>query len=66
MRSETNGNSNKIIISILIVAIIGSWVYFNYSINSTKAELTIESDTKIATIEVLFEIVHASNIGFEL
>ena len=51
MRSETNGNSNKIIISILIVAIIGSWVYFNYSMNSTKAELTIESDTKIATID---------------
>ena len=51
MRSETNGNSNKIIIGILIVAIIGSWVYFNYSMNSTKAELTIESDTKIATID---------------
>ena len=51
MRSETNGNSNKIIIGILIAAIIGSWAYFNYSMNNTKAELTSESNTKIATID---------------
>ena len=51
MSSETNGSSNKIIIGILIVAIIGSWAYFNYSMNNTKAELTSESNTKIATID---------------
>ena len=51
MSSESNGNSNKIIIGILIIAIIGSWIYFNYSINNTKVEMTKESDVKIATID---------------
>jgi myosin heavy subunit len=51
MSTESNGGSNKIIIAILIVAIIGSWVYFNYSLSSTKTEMTKESETKIAVID---------------
>ncbi|MEK0423734.1 MAG: hypothetical protein RLZ95_1644 [Bacteroidota bacterium] len=51
MSTESNGGSNKIIIAILIVAIIGSWVYFNYSLSNTKTEMTKESETKIAVID---------------
>jgi predicted nucleic acid-binding Zn-ribbon protein len=51
MSSESNGSSNKIIIAILIIAIIGSWIYFNYSLSNTKTEMTKESDIKIATID---------------
>ena len=51
MSTESNGSSNKIIIAILIVAIIGSWIYFNYSLSNTKTEMTKESDTKIAIID---------------
>lgn len=51
MSAESNGSSNKIIIAILIVAIVGSWIYFNYTLSNTKTEMTKESDTKIATID---------------
>jgi multidrug efflux pump subunit AcrA (membrane-fusion protein) len=51
MSTESNGSSNKIIIAILILAIIGSWIYFNYSLSNTKTEMTKESDTKIAIID---------------
>ena len=51
MSSESNGSSNKIIIAILIIAIIGSWIYFNYALSNTKTEMTKESDIKIATID---------------
>jgi myosin heavy subunit len=51
MSAEQNGSSNKIIIAILIVAIVGSWIYFNYSLSNTKTEMTKESETKIAAID---------------
>jgi hypothetical protein len=51
MSAEQNGSSNKIIIAILIVAIVGSWIYFNYSLSNTKTEITKESETKIAAID---------------
>lgn len=59
MSSETNGNSNKVIIAILIIAIIGSWVYFNYALNNTKTVLIKESDTKIASIDSAKNVLQA-------
>jgi peptidoglycan hydrolase CwlO-like protein len=50
MSNETNGNSNKIIIGILVFAIIGSWIYF-YSLNNKNIETVAQKDTRIEQID---------------
>jgi myosin heavy subunit len=47
MSNETSSNSSKIIIGILVVALIGSWVYFN----SSKTEIITTYDNKVAVID---------------
>jgi predicted RNase H-like nuclease (RuvC/YqgF family) len=47
MSNESSGNGSKIIIGVLVVALIGSWIYFN----SSKTELVKENDVKVATID---------------
>lgn len=50
MSNESTGNNSKIIIGILIVALIGSWIYFNSAIGS-KTEIINGKDIKIASID---------------
>jgi hypothetical protein len=45
MSTTTNGNSNKIIIGILILAIIGSWLYF-YTINNKNTTVIAANEVK--------------------
>ena len=47
MSNETSSNSNKITIGILVVALIGSWIYFN----SSKTEIINTYDNKVAVID---------------
>jgi hypothetical protein len=47
MSNESSSNSSKIIIGILVVALIGSWIYFN----SSKTEIINTYDNKIAVID---------------
>jgi hypothetical protein len=47
MSNESNGNGSKIIIGILIVALIGSWVYFN----NTKTEIITNYTTQVAVLD---------------
>jgi prefoldin subunit 5 len=47
MNNESSNNSSKIIIGILVVALIGSWIYFN----NTKTEIINTYDNKVAVID---------------
>ena len=47
MSNESSSNSSKIIIGILVVALIGSWIYFNNS----KTEIINTYDNKVAVID---------------
>jgi prefoldin subunit 5 len=47
MSNETSNNSSKITIGILVVALIGSWIYFN----SSKTEIINTYDNKVAVID---------------
>ena len=59
MSNESSGNSSKIVIGILIVALIGSWVYFN----STNNTLVKEHEVKIAAIDSSKNIINAEFIA---
>ena len=50
MSNESTGNNSKIIIGILIIALIGSWIYFNSTIGA-KTEIINGKDIKIASID---------------
>ncbi len=50
MSNESTGNSSKIIIGLLIIALIGSWIYFNSTIGA-KTEIINSKDIKIASID---------------
>jgi len=50
MSNESSGNNSKIIIGILIIALIGSWIYFNSTIGA-KTEIINGKDIKIASID---------------
>jgi len=50
MSNESTGNNSKIIIGILIIALIGSWIYFNSTIGA-KTEIINNKDIKIASID---------------
>ena len=47
MSNETSSMSNKITIGVLVLVIIGSWIYFN----SSKVDLITTYDNKIAVID---------------
>ena len=55
MSNETTGNSNKIFIGILLIALIGSWIYF-INTNNTKTQtitnFTTEIVRKLGVLEV--------------
>jgi myosin heavy subunit len=59
MSNESSGNGSKIIIGILIVALIGSWVYFN----STNNTLVKENEVKIAAIDSSKNVINAEFIA---
>jgi len=59
MSTESSGNSSKIIIAILVVAIIGSWLYFN----SSRSELVKQNDVKIAAIDSSLNVVKSEFIA---
>jgi myosin heavy subunit len=59
MSTESSGNSSKIIIAILVVAIIGSWIYFN----SSRSELVKQNDVKIAAIDSSLNVVKSEFIA---
>ena len=59
MSTESSGNSSKIIIAILVVAIIGSWLYFN----SSKSDLIKQNDVKIAAIDSSLSVVKSEFIA---
>ncbi len=58
MSNESSGNSSKIIIGILVVALIGSWIYFN----SSKTEIITTYDNKVAVIDSAKAQIQASFI----
>ncbi len=47
MSNESSSNSSKITIVILIIALVGSWIYFN----SSKTEIITTYDNKVAVID---------------
>ena len=59
MSNESSGNGSKIIIGILIVALIGSWVYFN----STNNTLIKENEVKVAAIDSSKNVINAEFIA---
>lgn len=59
MSNESSGNGSKIIIGVLIVALIGSWVYFN----STKTELITQNEVKVAAIDSSKNVINAEFIA---
>ncbi len=59
MSVESSGNSSKIIIAILVVAIIGSWLYFN----SSRSELVKQNDVKISAIDSSLNLVKSEFIA---
>jgi myosin heavy subunit len=59
MSNESSGNGSKIIIGILIVALIGSWVYFN----SSKTELITQNEVKVAAIDSSKNVINAEFIA---
>jgi hypothetical protein len=59
MSNESSGNVNKILIGVLIVALIGSWIYF---INS-KPEPVITPEAKLATVDSSKNILNAQFIA---
>ena len=59
MSNESSGNGSKIIIGLLIVALIGSWIYFN----SSKTELVKENEVKVAAIDSSKNIINAEFIA---
>ena len=59
MSNESTGNGSKIIIGILIVALIGSWIYFN----SSKTELITQNEVKVAAIDSSKNIIQSEFIA---
>jgi uncharacterized protein (DUF3084 family) len=59
MSNESNGNGSKIIIAVLVIALIGSWIYFN----STKTELITQNEVKIAAIDSSKNIIQSEFIA---
>lgn len=59
MSNESSGNSSKIIIALLAVALIGSWIYFN----SSKTELIAQNDIKVASIDSAKNAIQADFIA---
>ena len=59
MSNESTGNSSKIIIGVLVVALIGSWIYFN----SSKTELIAQNEVKVAAIDSSKNIIQAEFIA---
>lgn len=47
MSNESSSNSSKVIIGVLILALVGSWIYFN----SSKVDMITTYDNKIAVID---------------
>jgi myosin heavy subunit len=59
MSNESSGNGSKIIIGLLVVALIGSWIYFN----SSKTELVKENDVKVAAIDSSKNVINTAFIA---
>ena len=59
MSNESSGNGSKIIIGVLVVALIGSWIYFN----SSKTELVKENDVKVAAIDSSKNVINTAFIA---
>lgn len=59
MSNESTGNGSKIIIGLLVVALIGSWIYFN----SSKTELIAQNEVKVAAIDSSKNIIQAEFIA---
>ena len=47
MSNESSSNSSKVIIGVLILSLVGSWIYFN----SSKVDMITTYDNKIAVID---------------
>jgi myosin heavy subunit len=59
MSNESTGSSSKIIIGVLIVALMGSWIYFN----SSKTELITQNEVKVAAIDSSKNIIQSEFIA---
>lgn len=59
MSNESSGNSSKIIIGLLAVALIGSWIYFN----SSKTELIEQNQITVANIDSAKNAIQADFIA---
>ena len=47
MSNESSSTNSKIIIGVLVLALVGSWIYFN----SSKVDMITTYDNKIAVID---------------
>ena len=62
MSNESSGNGSKIIIALLVIALIGSWIYFNSTIGA-KTEIIAGKDIKIASIDSSKNAINAEFIA---
>ncbi|MEN9696824.1 MAG: hypothetical protein RLZ56_245 [Bacteroidota bacterium] len=59
MSNESTGSGSKIIIVALVIALIGSWIYFN----SSKTELITQNEVKVAAIDSSKNIIQSEFIA---
>ena len=62
MSNETTGNSSKIFIGILLIALIGSWIYF-INTNNTKTQTITNFTTEVAVLDSTKNSIQAEFIA---
>lgn len=62
MSNETSGNGSKISIVLLVIALIGSWIYF-VNTNNTKTAIITNYTTEVATLDSTKNSIQAEFIA---
>jgi hypothetical protein len=62
MSNETTGNSSKIFIGILLIVLIGSWIYF-INTNNTKTQTITNFTTEVAVLDSTKNSIQAEFIA---
>jgi len=62
MSNETSNNGSKISIVVLIIALIGSWIYF-VNTNNTKTEIITNYTAEVAVLDSTKNSIQADFIA---
>ena len=62
MSNETNNNGSKILMVLLVIALIGSWIYF-VNTNNTKTEIITNYTTEVAILDSTKNSIQAEFIA---